>query len=213
MDRRYFHLVDRKNGTENLFTADYNRNYKKNNIFNRFQKLFNHPDTLSYYNKMTHYDIQNNLPALLHIEDRVSMAVSLESRVPLIDYRIVELIASIPPSMKFKGAEMKYILKRSIKDLLPEKIMERKDKMGFPVPIHLWARNEANSFFKEVLLSKECSERGIFDVKAIEQYICHERAFGRTLWGMLCLELWFRKFMDGSKLQYKERNYELHTGA
>src|SRR5690606_17540122 len=138
MDKRYFHLIDRKNGSHTLFTEEFQNKYNREFLFRNFQKLFNHPDTLSYYNKMTHYDILNNLPALLHVEDRVSMAVSLESRVPLIDYRIVELVASMPPSMKFKGAEMKYILKKSIQDILPREILNRKDKMGFPVPLNLW---------------------------------------------------------------------------
>ena len=208
MDKRYFHLIDRKNGSYTLFTPDYQKSYERDFLFERFQTLFNHSDTLSYYNKMTHYDIINNLPALLHVEDRVSMAVSLESRVPLIDYRIVELIASMPPSMKFKGAEMKYILKKTIKDILPPAIINRKDKMGFPVPLHLWAKESAQEFFKEVLLSKQCKERGIFNVKSIEKHICNERAFGRTLWGMLCLELWFRQFIDKNPLKQKTTNYE-----
>ena len=198
MDKRYFHLVDRKNGSHNLFTQEYQKNYNRESLFKKFQKLFNHPDTLSYYNKMTHYDILNNLPALLHVEDRVSMAVSLESRVPLIDHRIVELIASMPASMKFKGAEMKYILKKCVDNLLPNTILERKDKMGFPVPLHIWAKGSAQQFLKDVLLSKQCRERGIFDTKAVENHICNERAFGRTLWGMLSLELWFRTFIDKS---------------
>ena len=208
MDKRYFHLIDRKNGSHTLFTKEYQKNYNRNLLFEKFQKLFNHPDTQSYYNKMTHFDILNNLPALLQVEDRVSMAVSLESRVPLIDHRIVELIASMPASMKFKGAEMKYILKKSIGDLIPKAIMDRRDKMGFPVPLHLWAKGSAHQFLKDVLLSKECKERGVFNIEALEHKICNERAFGRTLWGMLSLELWFRTFID-KKLTYtvdNERN-------
>jgi asparagine synthase (glutamine-hydrolysing) len=160
---------------------------------------------------MTHYDILNNLPALLQVEDRVSMAVSLESRVPLIDYRIVELVASMPPSMKFKGAEMKYILKKSIQDILPSEILNRKDKMGFPVPMHLWAKGEAQEFFKDILLSQQCRERGIFNVKALEKQICHERAFGRTLWGMLSLELWFKTFIDDNSLKENIKEYASTT--
>jgi len=210
MDKRYFHLVDRKNGSHNLFTKEYRENYNREFLFKKFQKLFNHPDTQSYYNKMTHYDILNNLPALLHVEDRVSMAVSLESRVPLIDHRIVELIASMPASMKFKGAEMKYILKKSIDDLVPKTIMDRRDKMGFPVPLHLWAKDSAHQFLQDVLLSKQCKERGIFNIEALEHKICNEREFGRTLWGMLSLELWFRTFID-KELIYTTNN-EYNTG-
>ena len=149
MDWRYFCLIDRSEGSLNLYSRDFCNGYRRQEIFERFQNLFNHPDTLSYYNKMVHFDMVASLPALLQVEDRVSMAVSIESRVPLLDHRIVELITSMPPGMKFKGAEMKYILKRAVGDLLPSEILNRKDKMGFPVPLHLWARRTAGDFFKE----------------------------------------------------------------
>ena len=136
------------------------------------------------------------LPALLHVEDRVSMANSIESRVPILDRRLVELVTSMPPGMKFKGAEMKYVLKKAVKDILPKSIFERKDKMGFPVPLHHWAKNKAKSFFQDVLLSKACRDRGLFDMPRVEKLIEDENAFGRRLWGLLCLELWFRTFID-----------------
>jgi asparagine synthase (glutamine-hydrolysing) len=158
--------------------------------------MFNHPDTLSYYNKMVHFDMVASLPALLQVEDRVSMAVSLESRVPLLDRRIVELVTSMPPRMKFKGAEMKYILKRAVGELLPSEILNRKEKMGFPVPLHIWAKNRAGEFFKDVLFSQACRERDLFNHDEIEKLIDNESAFGRRLWGILNLELWFQTFID-----------------
>ena len=145
---------------------------------------------------MVHYDIAAGLPALLHVEDRVTMANSLESRVPILDHRIAELITSMPPRMKFKGAEMKYILKKAAKTILPSNIYYRKDKMGFPVPLHIWFRNKAGDFIRDVLLSSACKNRGIFNTGAIEALIDKEDAFGRKLWGLLCLELWFQTFID-----------------
>lgn len=196
MDKRYFQSIDRSEGDWNILTEDFKMNMSIENIFSRFQKIFNHPDTLSYYNKMVHFDMVSSLPALLHVEDRVTMAVSLESRVPLLDHRIVDLITRIPPRMKFKGAEMKYILKRSVKDILPAKILARKDKMGFPVPLHIWARNRLQDFFKDILLSPTCRDRGLFNYDNVERLIENEDAFGRRLWGLLNLELWFRQFID-----------------
>ena len=130
-------------GDLSIFSADFRSSFDQDRTIARFQSVFNHPDTLSYYNKMVHYDMKASLPALLHVEDRASMANSLESRVPILDRRIVELITTMPPAMKFKGAEMKYILKKAVKDILPKSIFERKDKMGFPVPLHHWAKNKA----------------------------------------------------------------------
>ena len=196
MDRRYFRLIDRSDGDLSTLSNDFRSNFDHEAIFSRFQETFNHPNTSSYYNKMVHFDMVAGLPALLHVEDRVSMAVSLESRVPILDHRIVELITRMSPGMKFKGAEMKYILKKAVKDLLPSRILNRKDKMGFPVPLHLWARNHAGEFFRDILLSPTCKERGIFNLKEIETLIEQENAFGRRLWGLLNIELWFREFID-----------------
>lgn len=196
MDRRYFRLIDRSRGERHALSGDFNNQFNMERIFSRFQKTFNHPNTLSYYNKMVHYDMCASLPALLHVEDRITMACSLESRVPLLDHRIVELVASMPPRMKFRGAEMKYILKKSMKNILPSLILERKDKMGFPVPLHLWARNHLLEFFRDILLSARCKNRGIFNLPAIEKLIAEEDAYSRRLWGFLNIELWFRQFVD-----------------
>ncbi len=197
MDRRYFALIDRSEGQLDGLSADFQRAHDREAAFARFQGVFQDPHTRSYYNKMVHYDLVAGLPALLQVEDRVSMAVSLESRVPLLDHRMVDLITSMPPAMKFRGGEMKYILKRAIADLLPAAIVDRKDKMGFPVPLHLWARGRAGDFFRDVLLSGRCRQRGLFEPAAIEALLKEERAFGRRLWGLLNLELWCQTFLDG----------------
>jgi asparagine synthase (glutamine-hydrolysing) len=197
MDRRYFHLIDRSKGALELYTRDFASTfYDREKIFSKFQSIFNHSDTLSYFNKMTHFDMFGSLPGLLQVEDRVTMSVSLESRVPLLDRRIVDLISGMPAGMKFRGAEMKYLLKKAVKDLLPESIMNRKDKMGFPVPLHIWSKTNSSKFFKDILLSKDARERGIFNTRMIENLIQNEQAFGRSLWGVLSIELWFKQFID-----------------
>ena len=154
MDRRYFRLIDRSGGVaRSLQRRLPRRPMIARTLFARFQAVFNHPDTKSYYNKMTHFDLVTGLPALLHVEDRVSMASSLESRVPLLDHRLADLVTSMPPRMKFRGGELKYMLKRATANLLPNGIAQRKDKMGFPVPLHLWAKGASRDFFADVLLS------------------------------------------------------------
>ena len=198
MDRRYFRLIDRSGGNLDFLSDDFHAHYDREDIFSRFQRIFNHPDTLSYYNKMIHFDMVASLPALLQVEDRVTMAVSLESRVPLLNHHISDLITSMPPGMKFKGAEMKYIFKKAIRHLLPTKIFERKDKMGFPVPLHLWSRSGVRDFFRDILFSSACRDRGIFNISEMERLIENEDAFGRRLWGLVNLELWFKEFIDGS---------------
>ncbi len=196
MDRRYFNLINRMGATSRFLHPDFFRERDEDIIFNKFSDAFNHSDTKSYFNKMTHFDLFGSLPGLLQVEDRVSMSVSIESRVPLLDRRIVDLISIMPAGMKFKGGEMKYILKRTIRDIMPEKILKRKDKMGFPVPLHIWSKNKAKPFIMDILLSKKSRDRNIINTDYVEKLINSEQPFSRGLWGLLSLELWYNQFID-----------------
>ncbi|NER94648.1 MAG: asparagine synthase (glutamine-hydrolyzing) [Symploca sp. SIO1B1] len=199
MDSRYFRLIDRSPSLEALLTGDVKAEFDRDQVFAEFQQVFNQPDTSSYINKMTHFDIKTLLPGLLQIEDRVSMAVSLESRVPLLNTPIVDLVTKMPPPMKFQGGKTKHIFKQAIKTVLPESILKRKDKMGFPVPLTEWLQeNPVKGFVQDILLSQASRERGLFNIKALENLITTEVRFGRQLWGVLCLELWHQQFLDRS---------------
>ncbi|HEU5051722.1 MAG TPA: asparagine synthase (glutamine-hydrolyzing) [Hanamia sp.] len=196
MDQRYFHLIDRMGSTKEFFHPCFINDNKPEAIFDKFSSYFNNPDTKSYFNKMTHFDMLGSLPGLLQVEDRVSMSVSIESRVPLLDRRIVDLISRMPAGMKFRGGEMKYLLKKTIKDMMPVEIMNRKDKMGFPVPLHIWSKNKAKDFIMDILLSKKARERNMINTNYIEKLIHAEQPFSRGLWGLLSLELWYQQFID-----------------
>jgi asparagine synthase (glutamine-hydrolysing) len=196
MDRRYFHLIDRMGNAREFFHLEFVNECKQEAIFQKFSSHFNNPDTKSYFNKMTHFDMLGSLPGLLQVEDRMSMAVSIESRVPLLDRRIVDLISTMPAGMKFKGGEMKYLLKRTIKDIIPKQIMNRKDKMGFPVPLHIWSQNKAKGFIMDTLLSKKSKERNMINTDYVEKLIGSDQPFSRGLWGLLSLELWHNQFID-----------------
>ena len=197
MDQRYFRLVDKSQGIHELLDKEFLERFDKDSLFSTFQKVFNHPDTLSFINKMTHFDQKTLLPALLQVEDRVSMQVSLESRVPLLDTRLVDLVTTIPPKFKFQGGRTKHLLKLAVKNLLPEKILNRKDKMGFPVPIKEWMRGGVfRDFVADTLLSERSKGRGIYSHVALEEMISNPGVGGRQLWGALCLELWHLQFID-----------------
>lgn len=196
MDRRYYNLINRMGDTKNFLHSDFFGNWNDEELFSKFSAHFNQPNTKSYYNKMTQFDLTGSLPALLQVEDRVSMSVSIESRVPLLDRRIIDLIAPMPASMKFKGGELKYFFKRAIKDTLPSEILNRKDKMGFPVPLHLWSKDKAREFILDNFLSQKSKERNILNTSGIEKLINSEQPFSRGLWGLLSLELWFNQFID-----------------
>ena len=79
---------------------------------------------------------------------------------------------------------------------MPKEIMNRKDKMGFPVPLHIWSKNKAKDFIMDTLLSKKAKERNMLNTDYIEKLIIAEQPFSRGLWGLLSLELWYRQFID-----------------
>jgi asparagine synthase (glutamine-hydrolysing) len=125
------------------------------------------------------------------------MAVSVESRVPLIDTRIVELMNSMPPRMKFQGGRSKHVFRQAVAGLAPEPVMQRKDKMGFPVPLNEWlAAGPVREFARDVLLGQRSRERGFFETATIEQLMRRDLPFSRQVWGALCVELWHRRFID-----------------
>ncbi len=155
MDARYFRLIDRSPDIEGVLSPAARGRLDRAAVFGKFQALFNHPQTVSYFNKMTHFDLKTLLPALLHVEDRVSMAASLESRVPLVDTRIVDLVTRMPPAMKFRAGHSKHVLRKAVEKLVPAAILQRKDKMGFPVPLSEWlAVAPVREFAEDILLGK-----------------------------------------------------------
>ena len=200
MDRRYFRLIDRNSGggLDDLLSSDFRASRDEEAPFHDFRALFSDPETASYLNRMTQFDQRASLPALLHVEDRTSMAVSIESRVPLLDHRIAELVATMPPTVKLKGGELKYVFRRAVRHLVPREILERRDKMGFPVPLQEWyAGPIVGPFVRDTLASRAARERGLIDPDAVDRLLAGSGRYDRRLWGLLCLELWFRTFVDG----------------
>ena len=195
MEDRYFRLMDRSAASREIFSADVFSGHE--NIKSRFNDIFLGSDATSFLNRMLYFDTKVHLPALLHVEDRTSMAWGLESRVPLLDHRICEFIARVPTNIKFKNGQPKYLFKKAIKNIIPDRILNRDDKMGFPVPLQQWYKNELKEFVQDTLLGARARERGIFSPDKLEKAIYKEQSFGRAVWGSLCLELWFREFIDG----------------
>ena len=193
-DRRYFRLVNRNNFRDEIrwqMLGDYSP-------FERFRSIFWGPNVHaeSYFDCMTHFDFKTLLPALLHIEDRVSMAHGLESRVPFVDHPLVELAATIPPAVKFKDGTMKRALLEAAHSFLPPMILERKNKMGFPVPLSEWMRGDLQGFLWDLFTSSRALGRDLVDNSKVLDQIGKEAKFGRKIWAMLSLELWQQEFHD-----------------
>lgn len=192
---RYFQLIDRAEESVAFYSADVlDGPYS---AFTEFDAIFNRPGVDSLINKMTYFDLKASLPALLHVEDRTSMSASIESRVPLLDHRIVEFMAKIPPNKKFAGGRLKHLFKSATRNIVPQSIMQRKDKMGFPTPLNNWTQGVAKEYVDDLIFSRKTRERGIFDVDQIATGQAKQGEYGRALWGMMCLEQWHRSFKDG----------------
>ena len=197
MNKRYFHLISRLDPEDNPFNQDLINSFDIESQEGRFNKLFN-IDSKSYINKMTAFDLNTLLPALLQVEDRVSMAWGLEARVPFLDYRIAELVATIPPKIKFKGGNSKILLKKLSKGILPDSIINRKDKMGFPVPLNNWMKSgPVKEYVSDLLLSQKSLGRGIFTKEYLTKLINSSGGpASRDLWGAISLETWFKLMID-----------------
>jgi asparagine synthase (glutamine-hydrolysing) len=201
MDSRYFRLVSRMEDADTLFTNDVWSNDSRTRMFSSYAQIFNNPSTKSYFNKMTNFDLKTLLPALLQVEDRTSMSVSLESRVPILDHRIAELVTTMPPAVRFQGGDSKRVFREAVAGHLPNEVVQRRDKMGFPVPLTEWLRGPIHEFVTDTLLSSRARARGIYKIDGVQQLLRREASFGRQLWGLLSLELWFRAFVDGDRIQ------------
>ena len=195
MDLRYFRLINRAPtlGEEIDWAA-----LGSYSPLDTFREIFHGDNVMkeSYFDMMTHFDFKTLLPALLHVEDRVSMAHGVESRVPLLDHHLVELAATIPADIKFKGGQLKHVMKSAFARFVPDTITQRTDKMGFPTPLVEFSRGEGKSFVQDVFRSTAARSRDVINSEAVLRNLEAEPRFGRKLWGLLSLELWQQAFHD-----------------
>jgi asparagine synthase (glutamine-hydrolysing) len=177
----------------------------RDNAYGPSVGYFNAPNGAStLLDRLLYADIKTYLVELLMKQDQMSMATSIESRVPFLDHKLVEYSATLPDEWKLQGWTTKRVLRESMKGLLPESILNR-PKMGFPVPFAGWTRGAWNGVVREVLLDRRSRERGLIDPIAVDRLLRDHRT-GRTeggdrLWTLLNLELWHRTFIDNEGVQ------------
>jgi asparagine synthase (glutamine-hydrolysing) len=195
LDRRYFRLINRAPTLGDEIDWDALGGHS---VFDAFQRIFRADNVgkESYFDSMTHFDFKTLLPALLHVEDRMSMAHGLESRVPFLDHPLVEFAATMPSNVKFKDGRMKHVLRNTAARYVPAAVVGREDKMGFPVPLTEWVREEARDFVHDTLSTQKALHRPLIDNKIVLSKLGSEPQFGRKLWGLLALEVWQQQFHD-----------------
>jgi asparagine synthase (glutamine-hydrolysing) len=167
--------------------------------------FFNRPGAgRTLLDRLLYADMKTYLVELLMKQDQMSMAASIESRVPFLDHELVEFCASLPDEWKLSGWKTKLILREAMKTFIPATILNR-PKMGFPVPFSSWTSGTWNPVVRDVLLDRRTRERGIFDSPAVERLL-DDHATGRAqrgdwIWSLFNLELWFRTSIDQQGIQ------------
>ena len=150
--------------------------------------------------RMSHADLQTYLVELLMKQDQMSMAASVESRVPYLDHELVEHVVTIPSQYKLHGWQTKAILRESLRDLVPREILTRK-KMGFPVPLGRWLRGPYRLVVEEFVLGPRTLQRKLFQpselMRLVEEHRTGTRNHAVRLWLLVNLEVWQRIFLDG----------------
>jgi asparagine synthase (glutamine-hydrolysing) len=199
---RYFDacLLFRDFEKSSLFSADVYREIQNRDSL-AFWRGFLQKGRMNWLSALQYLDIKNYLPNdILTKVDRMSMAHSIEARVPLLDHKFVEFAATIPPELKLKGVTTKYIFKKAMEGILPNEILNR-PKRGFAVPLGHWFRGQLGSFMRDLLLSRASIERGIFNKSYLERLIDMNdrgRPMDLQLWTLISFELWCRRFIDES---------------
>ncbi len=186
---------------QNLYTMDFNRQLESANdgTNNFLSSLFESTKGNDVLSRMLYFDTKTWLVDDLLIKaDRMSMAPSLELRVPFLDHRIVEFAATIPSEYKLKGNTTKYILKKLMKGILPDTIIQRK-KMGFPTPLKIMFKDRLYDYAAETLLSHEAKQRCYFNPDTVREILSDhkngKKDNHRIIWQLLVLEEWHRKFI------------------
>ncbi len=183
-----------------LYTPEFARTVSSSDSIELLRAAYARSDGGTSVEKLVDTDVQLYLPDDLLVKmDIASMANSLELRSPFLDYRVMEFAATLPPHVKLKRLTQKYLLKRALRGILPERILDRR-KAGFGVPMESWLRGDLRPLLLDTLLGPQAATRGYFRAEILERYVS-EHLSGQAhhhsrLWGLLMLELWHRTFID-----------------
>jgi len=184
-----------------LFTSEARGALTDADSVGKILRYFNAENAEDLVDRMLYTDLMTRMPDhLLPIVDRMSMAHSLETRAPIVDYKMVEYAAAIPANLKLKGRNLKYILKKVASRYIPQELITRK-KQGFGFPLGLWMRSDLKSFLKNLFAESRFVEQGIFN-RDYMNLLLDEHLEGKAdhnfrLWILINLELWYRLYFEG----------------
>ncbi|MGZ6229240.1 MAG: asparagine synthase (glutamine-hydrolyzing) [Syntrophales bacterium] len=181
-----------------FYSPDFIRFIDKNRSIEPTRRCLEQNNSNDYLSRMLYTDTKTWLPDdLLLKADKITMANSVELRVPLLDHVVLEFAADIPSQFKVSGMTTKHLLKAAFRDLIPNEIIKR-EKTGFPVPYVRWFNNELYSYAREILLDRETLGRGYFEEKGINSLLQKGTPAIRSkeIFSLIVLELWHRIFIS-----------------
>ena len=190
-----------------LYSNEFARSVDKRNSLGPVAKYLQNSSGKDVLSKMLYVDTKTWLPDDLLIKaDKITMANSIELRVPLLDHKVLEFAASLPSNFKVYGFTTKYIAKKTLQRCVPREILERK-KAGFPIPYASWLRKELRDWFHDVLLDRETLSRGYFEKVGLEHLLSENQRSGKyskEIFSLAVLELWHREFLGKEKVPLPE---------
>jgi asparagine synthase (glutamine-hydrolysing) len=199
-----FHAIFPQRVHRDLFSEEFYQGVRDVDPYQDSVRLYTQRGSSSDLDRLLYTDQKTYLVELLMKQDRMSMAASIESRVPFLDHQMVEFAARVPNHLKLHRGSEKYLVKRAMCELVPTSILTR-EKMGFPVPIRQWLQEGFQSVFRASLLSDRARDRQIFNTRFVEQLLRDNDAGHRdhtdALWAILNFEMWARMFLDGQSPQ------------
>jgi asparagine synthase (glutamine-hydrolysing) len=165
--------------------------------YDQFLEHSTHTTATDPTSAILHWELRTYLTALFQQDDRMSMANSLESRVPLADPRVVRFAMHTPTALKLRAGATKWILRQAVADVIPAEVLNRR-KVGFDTPAEAWLRGPHREFLCDVLLSSRSRGRGWFNPRAVERLIADgsRPSWFFLIWKLLSIELWARVFLD-----------------
>ncbi len=181
-----------------LFSRSTRERISDLNPFTAQNALLDRCDSDDVLDKLLYADTKTYLHELLMKQDQMSMAASIESRVPFLDHKLVEFSARMPRDMKLNDGTTKWVLREAMKGILPAEILNR-PKMGFPVPVGNWFRGEFKHIVDEYVLGQRATARGIFDPAFVRSLVAEHNAgenHDERLWALVNFEIWQRRFFD-----------------
>jgi len=196
----FYHADERRA----LLSSDAHAELRGWNAEEYFRAPFTRLATIPFTSQLMAFDFETYLPDdCLTKVDRMSMAHSIESRVPLLDQGVVEFAASLPADLKIRNGTRKHLLKALAYRLVPRQLLER-PKQGFAVPIGMWFRGSMREAFGDVLGSRAARQRGYFDYRFVDrildEHLSGKRDHALRLWQLLVLELWLRQYVDAAAI-------------